>query len=73
MLLGLDVNEARCIGWRGCGCGWGCGRVGFAAVMVSGKDAPGSEDAHVVCLCCGERTNFLKRSRVMKCKDKGER
>ncbi len=52
---GLDLDEAWGVGWRGWG--WGCG--GFAAVVgavsVSGEDAPGGEDAHVVCAAVDER------------------
>ena len=48
----------------------------MVAVSLAGEDAPGGEDAHVVCVCCGERTKkyllegSLRRSKVMKGKDK---
>ena len=59
MFWGLDLNEAWGVCWRGWG--WGCG--GFAVVVmvsvsVSREDAPGGEDAHVVCAAVNEERDL---------------
>lgn len=42
--------------------------------MGSGEDAPGGENAHVVCLCCGERnTNVFGEKRSLRAIENDER